>query len=75
VVIPGGLVRHAISAGQDIEPMDEARCRFERDYLCQVLRSTGGSVAQAARVARRNRTDLYKLMQRHGIESAMFRNA
>lgn len=75
VVVPANLVRHAISAGQEIVPMEEARVRFERDYLCQVLRSTGGSVAQAARVARRNRTDLYKLMQRHGIESAMFRNA
>ena len=74
-LIPPGLVQHAISTEQDIMPLDEARGRFERDYLCQVLRHTGGSVAQAARVARRNRTDLYKLLNRHGIDTAKFRHA
>jgi two-component system response regulator GlrR len=74
-VIPASLVQNAISAAEEILPLDEARGRFERDYLCQVLRSTGGSVTQAARVARRNRTDLYKLLQRHGLDSSMFRGS
>ena len=74
-VIPSSLVRNAISAAQDVMPMDEARGRFERDYLCQVLRLTGGSVAEAARMARRNRTDLYKLLQRHGIDPSAFKAA
>jgi len=72
-VIPSSLVRNAISSAQDVVPMEEARRRFERDYLCQLLRLTGGSVAEAARIAGRNRTDLYKLLQRHGIDPAQFK--
>ena len=31
------------------------------------------SVTQAAKLARRNRTEFYKLLQRHGIEAAIFK--
>ena len=73
-VIPARLVGNALSSPRDVVPLEEARLRFERDYLCQLLRLTGGSVAQAARLARRNRTDLYKLLQRHGIDHSLFKD-
>jgi len=38
------------------------------------VRLTKGSVTQAARLARRNRTEFYKLLQRHGIEAAIFKH-
>ena len=46
---------------------DEARDEFTRIYLSQILQITGGNVSQAARLAKRNRTDFYKLLSRHQL--------
>ena len=60
---------------QGLESFEEARRRFEYDYLTRMLKLTQGSVTQAARLAKRNRTEFYKLLQRHGIEAAHFKPA
>ena len=52
-----------------------ARRKFERDYLAQILRITDGNVTQAARLAKRNRTEFYKLLQRHQLDPKLFKNA
>lgn len=52
---------------------EEARKRFERDYLVRVLKITAGNVAQAARLSKRNRTEFYKLLQRHQLDSSAFK--
>ena len=52
---------------------DQAQARFEHDYLKKVMQLTGGSVAQAALLAQRNRTDFYKLLKRHKISGAQFK--
>jgi two-component system response regulator GlrR len=52
---------------------DEARDEFTRRYLVQLLQITEGNVSQAARLAKRNRTDFYKLLSRHGIEPEEFK--
>ena len=36
---------------------------------------TGGNVTQAAALAKRNRTEFYKLLQRHRLEPAMFKES
>jgi two-component system response regulator GlrR len=46
---------------------DEARDEFTRNYLSQILQITTGNVSQAARLAKRNRTDFYKLLSRHTL--------
>jgi two-component system response regulator GlrR len=51
----------------------EARAQFEREYLVQLLKLTGGNVSQAARIAKRNRTEFYRLIERHGLHSDLFR--
>ena len=56
-------------------PFEEARKTFERDYLVRLLKITGGNVTQAAQLAKRNRTEFYKLLQRHRLEPAMFKEA
>jgi two-component system response regulator GlrR len=53
----------------------EAKQRFERNYLVQLLKLTDGSVAEAARLAERNRTEFYRLLQRHELTPEMFRSA
>jgi two-component system, NtrC family, response regulator GlrR len=65
-IIPVELVQQSIGGAQGKLPsFDEARDEFTRSYLSQILQITGGNVSQAARLAKRNRTDFYKLLGRH----------
>ena len=73
-VIPESLVRQALDAGDStLTPLDEARKAFERDYLVRILKITGGNVTKAARLAGRNRTEFYRLLERHSLEPGMFK--
>ena len=54
---------------------DEARKAFERDYLVRILKITGGNVTKAARLAGRNRTEFYRLLERHSLEPGMFKGS
>ena len=73
-VIPQTFVEQAIQVEMhEMTSFEDARKRFERDYLTRILKLTKGSVTQAAKLARRNRTEFYKLLQRHGIEAALFK--
>jgi two-component system response regulator GlrR len=67
-IIPVELVQQSLGGGQGKLPsFDEARDEFTRSYLSQILQVTGGNVSQAARLAKRNRTDFYKLLGRHQL--------
>jgi DNA-binding NtrC family response regulator len=75
-VIPESLVRQVLDAGDTaLTPLDEARRAFERDYLVRILKITGGNVTKAARLAGRNRTEFYRLLERHSLEPGMFKAA
>jgi two-component system response regulator GlrR len=75
-VIPASLVQSALREDESaLQPFEEARKQFERDYLVRLLKITGGNVTQAALLAKRNRTEFYKLLQRHHLEPAMFKEA
>ncbi len=74
-IIPQSFVEQAIQVEMhEMTSFEDARKRFERDYLTRILKMTKGSVTQAAKLARRNRTEFYKLLQRHGIEAAVFKS-
>ena len=51
----------------------EARQRFEREYLVGLLKMTDGNVADAARLAQRNRTEFYRLLQKHALTPGQFK--
>ena len=51
----------------------EAKQRFERNYLIQLLKLTDGNVADAARIADRNRTEFYRLLQKYDLTPSLFR--
>lgn len=73
-IIPVELVQQAIGgAPGSLPPFDEAREEFTRGYLSQILQITGGNVSQAARLAKRNRTDFYKLLGRHQLAPEDFK--
>jgi two-component system, NtrC family, response regulator GlrR len=73
-VIPAEQVRSALGErAQGLPSFSEARDEFTRNYLSQLLQITGGNVSQAARLAKRNRTDFYKLLARHKLNSEQFK--
>jgi len=75
-VVPASLVQRALAQVQaEIDSFDDARRKFERDYLVQLLKMTGGNVSQAARLAKRNRSDFYSLLNRHHLDPAAFKSA
>jgi two-component system response regulator GlrR len=75
-VLPASLVSQALDArDSSLTPLDEARRAFERDYLVRILKITSGNVTQAARLAGRNRTEFYRLLERHALEPGMFKGA
>jgi len=67
-IVPVELVQQSLGGAPGRLPsFDEARDEFTRGYLSQILQITGGNVSQAARLAKRNRTDFYKLLGRHQL--------
>jgi two-component system response regulator GlrR len=69
------LLHDAIKQHQKkIVPLSEARRQFEQQYLIKLLQTTQGNVSEAARIANRNRTDFYKLLNRHHIIPALFKS-
>jgi two-component system response regulator GlrR len=67
-VISPEHVRTALGQeAKELPSFSEARDEFTRNYLVQLLQITGGNVSQAARLAKRNRTDFYKLLGRHQL--------
>ena len=72
-VITAEQVQEAQGQITQLPSFDEAREEFTRQYLVQLMQVTQGNVSQAARLAKRNRTDFYKLLSRHGIEPEEFK--
>jgi two-component system, NtrC family, response regulator GlrR len=73
-IVPLSLVHKCLQGEHEAIPsFEDARRRFERDYLIQVLKITNGNVTHAARLARRNRTEFYKLLQRNQLDPASFK--
>ncbi|MDY6957043.1 MAG: sigma 54-interacting transcriptional regulator [Pseudomonadota bacterium] len=70
-----GLLQDAIKdRADDIIPFADARRQFELEYLIGLLQMTRGNVTQAARLAGRNRTEFYKLLHRHALDPAQFKD-
>ncbi len=73
-LVPLALVQRALrSPSVQVLTFAEAKQRFERDYLVGLLKLTDGNVADAARLADRNRTEFYRLMQKHGLSPGLFK--
>jgi two-component system, NtrC family, response regulator GlrR len=74
-LIPLTLAQTAIQNQQtELASFEEARKKFEREYLTRLLKITEGNVTQAARLAKRNRTEFYKLLQRHQLDPKLFKS-
>jgi two-component system, NtrC family, response regulator GlrR len=73
-LISSGLVQKALQDNiPSITTYDVACKNFEQQYLINLLKATHGNITQSARIAARNRTEFYKLLQRHHINPALFK--
>ena len=73
-LVPLTLVQRALRVPSlEVLSYNDAKMRFERDYLVQLLRLTDGNVADAARLADRNRTEFYRLLQKYELTPRLFR--
>lgn len=72
-VVPADRVAEALRENVlAMPPLVDARRQFERDYLVRVLKIADGNVAQAAQLAKRNRTEFYRLLRRHDLDPGSF---
>ncbi|HSC08134.1 MAG TPA: sigma 54-interacting transcriptional regulator [Steroidobacteraceae bacterium] len=75
-LLPATLVQAALrSKPREFLPFAQARDHFEFEYLVNLLQMTQGNVAQAARLAERNRSEFYKLLRKHELNPQAFRDA
>lgn len=75
-IIPINLVQKALQVDNHaILPFEVARLQFEHQYLVNLLKSTHGNVTQAAKLAQRNRTEFYRLLDRHAIEPHLYKQS
>ncbi|MCP5153233.1 MAG: sigma 54-interacting transcriptional regulator [Ectothiorhodospiraceae bacterium] len=74
VLTPAAVRRALREEPTEMPSLEEARSRFERDYLGRVLGLAAGNVTRAARLAGRNRTEFYKLLRRHGLDPAVYKS-
>ncbi|WP_369600599.1 sigma-54 dependent transcriptional regulator [Hahella sp. SMD15-11] len=74
-VITPRLVADALGdqGAQPLPTLAQVREDAERRYLVSLLTLTEGVVSEAARIAGRNRTDLYKILNRYGLDPAHFK--
>jgi len=73
--VPASLIERALKSERaSVTPLAEARDTFERGYLARIMRMADGNVSEAARLAGRNRTEFYRLIKRHQIEPADFKD-
>ncbi|MBO9513599.1 MAG: sigma 54-interacting transcriptional regulator [Variovorax sp.] len=73
-LIPLALVQRALRVPSvEVLTYAEAKQRFEREYLVGLLKLTDGNVADAARLADRNRTEFYRLLQKHELTPGHFK--
>lgn len=74
-LVPLALVQRALRVPSiQVLTYAEAKQRFEREYLVGLLKLTDGSVADAARLADRNRTEFYRLLQKHALTPGHFQS-
>ncbi len=70
-------VQGTSSSGVDSQvfalPLTEAKQHFEKAYLENLLKVSGGNISEAARISGRYRADIYRLMNRYGFDQDQFR--
>ena len=51
----------------------DAKERFEHDYYAQLLRTAGGNISLAAKLAQKTRKEVYDALRRLGLHAGVYR--
>ncbi|MCU0662017.1 MAG: sigma-54 dependent transcriptional regulator [Myxococcota bacterium] len=82
VILPGDLPRPVVNTGEAVVsrnvlldlPFADAKKRvvdnFEREYMVELLRRSGGNVSEAARQAGLDRSNFRRVLKKHGVAGA-----
>ena len=57
-----------ISADEYHQARENVLSEFERGYIVWLVNRAGGNMSKAARIAGVDRTTLYRLIEKHGME-------
>ncbi|MBI2810835.1 MAG: two-component system response regulator GlrR, partial [Candidatus Melainabacteria bacterium] len=70
------LGKPEMQSAQQTEPstLKEAREKFERTYIIQVLTSVKGNVSRAAEVSGKDRAEFYRLLRKHALTPSEFKS-
>jgi two-component system response regulator GlrR len=71
--ITDDLIFQADGDQQGVPSFTEAKADFEKQYLVNLLKATGGNVSKAAELAGKYRADLYNLLKKHNISPNDFK--
>jgi two-component system, NtrC family, response regulator GlrR len=75
-VMTEALVQQSLGSDSTrISSYNDARDEFSRGYLVKNLQSTAGNITKSARLAKRHRTDFYKLLSRFRILAEDFKKS
>ena len=73
-IIPATLVENALHGqSSNIQSFSSAQSEFEREYFFKLMQMTSGNVTEAAKIAQKNRTELYRYLSKHHLEPKTFR--
>ncbi|MGH7965111.1 MAG: sigma-54 interaction domain-containing protein, partial [Candidatus Binatia bacterium] len=68
-----GKAEVEISQSGELTSLREAREKFEKGYLVQVLTTAKGNVSRAAELAGKDRAEFYKLLRKHTLDPGAFK--
>ncbi len=69
------LILRTGNVDNSLSTFKEARAFFEKNYLVNLLETTGGNVSKAAELAGKYRADLYNLLKKHDISPGHFKSS
>ena len=67
------LILQTKNGENELPTLQEARARFEKKYLQDLLKITSGNVSKSAELAGKYRADFYNLMKKHNISPQDFK--
>ena len=68
-----GLASAEDDKGESVTGYREAKARFEERYYARILRTAGGNVSMAAKLAHKTRKEIYLAAKRLGLEVTEYR--
>lgn len=68
LVLPTGNTRR-----NGLKPLKEAKSDFEQRYVIELMELTQGNVTQAAKLSKKYRADLYKLLEKYNLKPKDFK--